>query len=219
MQLDFSRVPEYEAQPLHFKQDVFREKLNTDPAITVFKDAIHGSNKYLDILFRSGENVRSLVRRRSDFIDLILHYAWHAQPWDDDIVLIAVGGYGRSELHPHSDIDILILTEDDTGKKYDDQLQSFVTLLWDIGLAVGSSVRSLKECIDIAREDITVATNLLESRTLVGNNDLRLSLRKATGPEHIWPMKAFFAAKWEAVFWNRNPHSTRRERLFYRTRI
>lgn len=206
--LDFNKVPRYEAQPFHFKQETLRTNLaESDDDIAVFKAAISGSDDYLNVLFEAGENIRSLVRKRSDFIDLVLHYAWQSLDWDDDISLIAVGGYGRQELHPFSDIDIMILTKDEVDKKYDQQLQSFVTFLWDIGLAVGSSVRSLSECIRIAREDITVTTNLLESRHLCGNHELFLSLRELTGPDHMWPAKEFFAAKSEEQSKRHNKHN------------
>jgi ankyrin repeat protein len=89
--LDFNKVPRYEAQPFHFKQETLRTNLaQSDDDIAVFKAAISGSDDYLNVLFEAGENIRSLVRKRSDFIDLVLHYAWQSLDWDDDISLIAV---------------------------------------------------------------------------------------------------------------------------------
>lgn len=192
-----ANIPEYACQPLCLNQIRFRADLDVKPPITVFKDTISGMDKHFGIRFHEGENIRSLIESRASFIDVILHYAWHQYQWQDDVCLLAVGGYGRGELHPHSDIDILILLGDDVGTKYNDQMQAFVTFLWDIGLEVGSSVRSLAECINIAKNDITVATNLIESRRLAGHDQLRNQLQLLTGPEHMWPMPEFFKAKWD----------------------
>lgn len=190
-------APEYACQPLCFNQAKFRKDLVLKPSITVFKDTICGMNTHFSTLFNEGEDIRSLIEARANFIDVILHYAWFQHNWEDDICLLAVGGYGRGELHPHSDIDILILLDDKVGNKYDEQLQTLVTFLWDIGLEIGSSVRGLSECIDIAKGDITVATNILESRRIAGSDALRDKLQTLSGPEHIWSLPDFFKAKWD----------------------
>lgn len=189
--------PHYPCQPIFFNQGKFRADLQTNAPISVFKKAIAETDAHFKERFLESEDVRQLVLERASFIDLILHYAWHQYRWDNDIALIAVGGYGRKELHPKSDIDILILLDDKARKKYDENLQSFVTFLWDIGLEIGSSVRTLKECIKIAKHDITVVTNLLEARRLAGNDALRDKLQVLTGPEHMWPVSQFFDAKVE----------------------
>jgi len=200
-------IPEYAYQPLCLNQFQFRADLETKPLIDVFKDAISGMQKHFSIRFHEGENIRSLIESRAKFIDVILHYAWHQYQWEKDICLLAVGGYGRGELHPHSDIDILILLDNHVGTKYNDQMQALVTFLWDIGLEVGSSVRSVAECVDIARSDITVATNLIESRRIVGNDQLRDQLQSLTGPEHMWPMREFFKAKWDEQTTRHDKHN------------
>ncbi len=190
-----TRYPEYAYQPIFFNQKRFREDLGKKPNITVFKDAIAGIDKHFEARFYEGDDIRNLVQERATFIDLILHYIWHQFDWQDDICLIAVGGYGRCELHPHSDIDILILLDNKVGKKYDENIRAFVTQLWDIGLEIGSSVRSLKECIKFAKNDITIATNLIEARRLAGNDRLRDTLQIKTGPKHMWREDKFFKAK------------------------
>ncbi len=189
------RFPEYACQPIFFNQNRFRDDLASKPKIKVFKDAIAGINQHFETRFYEGNDIRHLIHERSAFIDLILHYSWYQFDWDDDICLIAVGGYGRGELHPQSDIDILILLDNKVGKKYDENLQAFVTHLWDIGLGVGSSVRTLKECIKIAKQDITVATNLIEARRIAGNDKLRDQLQIKTGPKYMWREDRFFKAK------------------------
>ena len=88
------------------------------------------------------------------------------------MALVACGGYGRGELHPASDVDILILLQRSPNKEAKTFIEHFIRFLWDIGLEVGHSVRSIKECISESRNDITVATNLMESRHLQGDPDL-----------------------------------------------
>lgn len=205
--MQVSHIPEYACQPLCLNQIRFRKDLAVKSTIEVFKDTIIGMNTHFNIRFAEGEDIRSLVESRASFIDVILHYAWFQHDWEDDICLLAVGGYGRGELHPHSDIDILILLNDDVGTKYNHALQAFVTFLWDIGLEVGSSVRSISECINIARNDITVATNLLESRRICGNDKLRDRLQVQTDPEHMWPMRDFFKAKSDEQRNRHNKHN------------
>src|SRR5690606_42108284 len=104
---------------------------------------------------------------------------------DDNIALLAVGGYGRGELHPHTDIDLLILLKKSNTKPYKDSIERFLTFLWDIQLKIGQSVRSIRTCVDEAKADITVATNLIECRTLTGNPDLRQLMQTKSGPGRI----------------------------------
>jgi [protein-PII] uridylyltransferase len=85
--------------------------------------------------------------------------------------LIAVGGYGRGELYPYSDIDLLLLIPDNSESNLalNQDIEHLISLMWDIGLNVGHSVRTLDECISEAQKDVTVQTNLLESRLLAGD--------------------------------------------------
>ena len=101
----------------------------------------------------------------------------------------------RGELHPHSDIDLLILLRESNTDAYRDSIEQFLMLLWDIGLEVGQSVRSISECQEEARNDITVITNLMESRTLSGDESLRQAMIEALSAEHMWTDAEFFRAK------------------------
>lgn len=199
--------PEFSGQPIFFNQRRFREDFAIKPAIRVFKDAISGVNGHFDRRYEEGEDIRFLISERATFIDLILHYAWHRYPWGEDICLIAVGGYGRHELHPHSDIDILVLLDNSAGNRYQEEIQNFITLLWDIGLDVGSSVRTLDECVAIAKRDITVATNLMEARRLAGNDRLRDQLQMLTSSEYMWSAGEFYRAKFEEQFQRHKKHN------------
>ncbi|MAY37328.1 MULTISPECIES: [protein-PII] uridylyltransferase [Spongiibacter] len=146
--------------------------------------------------FYADEPIQTLVRMRSEKLDILLRFLWSRYDWGDDIALIAVGGYGRGELHPHSDIDLLILT-DDKAADYRENIESLITLLWDINLEIGHSVRGVSECRQAAIDDITIVTNLMESRPLSGNAELHEQLMALVGPDQIWPSAEFFRAKWD----------------------
>ena len=106
-----------------------------------------------------------LLSARSDAVDNVLNHLW--QFYLDqrcDLALAAVGGYGRGELYPFSDIDLLILVNDSPNEDTATQISELLRNLWDIGLKVGSSVRTLEECETQAREDLTIFTSLLEAR-------------------------------------------------------
>ncbi|MBI3171570.1 MAG: nucleotidyltransferase domain-containing protein, partial [Hydrocarboniphaga effusa] len=111
------------------------------------------------------------------------------------VTLVAVGGYGRGELSPHSDIDLLLLHERGELEKSKPALEKFTAFLWDIGLEVGSSVRTVDECLKIAGSDLTVITNLMESRPLVGDRGLYAELQAGMTPDRMWPVDEFFRAK------------------------
>jgi [protein-PII] uridylyltransferase len=194
--MPMSSVPYFERPLFFFDQSRFRRALAENPIITVFKDAINAASTQSNRRFLEGEDIRALVYERALFVDCVLHYAWHQFAWPDGISLEAVGGYGRGELHPGSDIDLLILHRPDVFETCKDDIEKFLTLLWDIGLEIGSSVRTVKQTIEIARADITVATNIMESRTLVGDPSLRTELVKESAPDKIWSAEEFFRAKY-----------------------
>ena len=149
--------------------------------------------------FREGADVRALVRSRADTVDTVLRLIWNRYPFarSEDIALIAVGGYGRGELHPHSDIDLLILTREGMAPEWQDDLGAFITLLWDLKLDIGHSVRSMDESISAAREDISILTNLLETRTIAGPDTLRQALSEQAYSDEVSSDKAYFVAKRE----------------------
>lgn len=165
--------------------------------IAAFKKAIRQAHEVLDGRFHAGRDIRRLIEDRAWFVDNILQQAWAQFDWseDADIALLAVGGYGRGELHPYSDIDLLILLDSEDHEVFREPIERFLTLLWDIGLEVGQSVRSVDECAVEAQADLTVITNLMESRTVAGPERLRQRMLEVTSPERMWPSKAFFLAK------------------------
>jgi [protein-PII] uridylyltransferase len=197
-----------ELQPLFFfDEERFRGRLKDSNPLTVFKDAIAAANGHFDSRFLEGEHVDNLIHERSGFIDRILAYAWDQFDWDDNIALLAVGGYGRCELHPYSDIDLLILLKKSNTKPYKENIEKFLTFLWDIQLKIGQSVRSIRQCTQEAKADLTIATNLMESRTLVGNPLLRKEMMAKTAPNKIWASRVFFKAKCEEQVVRHSKHS------------
>lgn len=180
--------------------------LSPPERIKYYKALIQNNNAELIRQFRDGTPIAAIIRARADFIDSLLIDAWFqlTGPCAERLALVAVGGYGRRELHLHADIDLLVVlnnSEDqmalvsaDAGS-YQQALTAFFNFLWDIGLKPGHSARTLDECVEAARKDQTVITNLLEARLLCGSRRLFESLWQRIGPEHIWPSPAFFEAK------------------------
>ena len=149
--------------------------------------------------FRQGADVRALVHSRSGTLDTVLALIWNRYAFaaSADISLVAVGGYGRGGLHPHSDIDLLILTRSGIEENWQEDLGAFITLLWDLKLDIGHSVRSIQESMDAAREDVTILTNLLETRTIAGPDDLRDELSHQVYSDAISSDRDYFIAKRE----------------------
>ncbi len=166
--------------------------------LPLFRDTLKAANAVLVERFHAGRAATELVPARAALVDALLARAWRLYLPDDspDLALVAVGGYGRGELHPASDIDLLILIRDEDDP-WHEGIAAFLTFLWDIGLEVGQSVRNVAECVREATRDITVATNIQESRLLLGARDLYLEQKRLCSPAHIWPGPTFFTAKWE----------------------
>lgn len=183
--------------PDMFDSSAFRKQLETGPAINSCKSAITSTTEYLHQQFRSGAPASDLIRLRAAFVDQMLAILWDRQDWGpSQLALVAVGGYGRGELHPHSDVDLLILL----GENCDscrEALSNFLTLLWDIGLKIGHSVRDIGECVERAAGDITILTNLMEARVIRGPEQLMQQVRELIGPDKMWSSQAFFQAKME----------------------
>jgi len=194
-------MPTYEFSPSLAGPDLAdldRRLASGGPPRTVFRDFLREGRAYLHERFDRGASVAPLVTAYSGLVDELLKRAWRLQlPAEASCALVAVGGYGRGELHPGSDIDILILLDEAHHEWVTDPVAAFVTFLFDIGLKPGHSVRTVAECVYWATQDITVITNLLESRLLVGAEVLYQEVQRATAPDHIWPSDAFFAAKWQ----------------------
>ena len=181
-----------------FNESDFIDKLNnSDSDISVYKEFLNTGVEALKQSFYEGRSSRDLVSLHARLVDRLLCHAWQRNISFEQVCLVAVGGYGRGELCPCSDIDLMILHKKRLKDDHIKQIESFLTLLWDIGLEVGHSVRTVKDCVGESKLDVTVMTNLLEARLLSGDESLYENMRKATGPKKIWKTQKFFAAKVE----------------------
>ena len=170
----------------------------SDAVLMPLKRALKQGDQALVELFKQGVVAAQLVPARAIFVDQILVALWQFLfAGNEQLALLAVGGYGRGELHPGSDIDLMVLGEEVQLQAEQEKLQQFLTLLWDLGLEIGQSVRTLADCVRESEQDITVITNLTEARLLSGNADLFDQLRDCISPQRIWSNQAFFAAKKE----------------------
>ena len=176
---------------------VARLQSGEELAIPRLKETLREISDELTALFHAGRPIRELVNGRALLIDTILQSLWQDHVGNQEATLVAVGGYGRAELHPASDIDLLFLVPEERNEFLAESISGLITLLWDIGLCVGQSVRTVEECIEHARDDISIATNLLEARLLAGDSRLFDAMIEGTSPARIWPTDVFFAAKME----------------------
>ncbi len=165
--------------------------------LETFRATLKSAAAILQQQFNDDADAAMLVLARSHTIDALVTHAWRhfMTATDHGTALVAVGGYGRSELLPGSDIDLMILLDGTAHELCHSRIEDFLAFLWDIGLEVGHSVRDLAQCVDEAQRDITVATNIMEARLLAGAVTLFEAMRAATGPDRIWPIREFFAAK------------------------
>jgi len=164
---------------------------------TAFREVLDRGTELLKERFEADEAVEDLVRDRARLVDIVLRAAWvrHAGKFADDLALIAVGGYGRGELHPSSDIDIMVLLPKSDSADWQPDIERFLTFLWDIGLEVGHSVRSIDDCQRESLADISVATTLFEARLLAGPESLFAGMRRALASDRLWSSQDFFEAK------------------------
>ena len=181
--------------PLFFDQKRFLADLENHDPVKVFRDALNASKSHFKNRFYEGEDIHNLVNESARFADLILAVAWGRYEWQDDVSLIAVGGYGRGELHPHSDIDLLILVKRAVSSDYRSNIEQFIAFLWDIQLKIGHSVRSVSQCVSEAKSDLSIATNLMETRLVAGSSLPLLDMLRKTGPDQIWASTDFYKGK------------------------
>lgn len=165
--------------------------------LRTLKSALGEADACLAGMFHATEDVNQLVKARAWVVDQLILCAWrNLFPAGENVSLVAVGGFGRGELHPHSDVDLLILLADSTpSDELRTAIETFVTLLWDAGFYLGHSVRTVDACVTEAKKDIATATNLMESRLLSGSREMMQSMLDATAADQVWSAAEFFDAK------------------------
>ncbi|MCB6184463.1 [protein-PII] uridylyltransferase [Leeia sp. TBRC 13508] len=166
---------------------------NLPTEITPLRDWIRQEKQKISETYDFTSRPNTRLAAQSKLVDQLLQTLWARQSMPEASLLIAVGGYGRGQLYPFSDIDLLILVAEDASEEDNQKVEAFIHLLWDIGLEVGHSVRTLKECIQESETDITVQTSMSEARLLVGDEQTFhtfLDQQKA-----VFDPKLFFEAK------------------------
>ncbi|MGX9417108.1 bifunctional uridylyltransferase/uridylyl-removing protein GlnD [Vibrio sp. WJH972] len=172
---------------------------DADITTSKLKDELDKFGEHQKDLFSNRQSVTDLVYGRAEYVDQILIRLWRFFGFDtvEDISLVAVGGYGRKELHPLSDIDILILSKEEIAPEIQSKVSDFITFLWDLRLEIGHAVRTINQCSEIGREDLSVATNLQEARFIVGSESNFHKMTLMILSESFWPTETFFQAKVE----------------------
>ncbi|SEP11326.1 [protein-PII] uridylyltransferase [Nitrosovibrio sp. Nv6] len=167
--------------------------------IEAIKETLLQGRELLRQRYYKNKNGAALLLDHSRLVDGVLRQVWREMEMPRSIALLAVGGYGRRQLFPHSDTDLLVLVSKAEGEAaaidhaIETQLECWVRLLWDIGLDVGHSIRTIQECADEAAKDITVQTSLLEARQLAGHRQLFTEFSRVM--QAMLEPRQFFRAK------------------------
>ena len=161
-------------------RDLLKQQLKADRALLI-------------AAFRDDGKPEKLLRGLRQSVDSVLTAAWKQAGLPPDTALVGVGGYGRGELFPFSDVDLLILLGQPATALTQARLESLVQLLWDLGLEIGSAIRTVDECLVESRADITVQTSLLEARLVAGDARVFDELQRRYGA--AMDPQAFFQAK------------------------
>jgi [protein-PII] uridylyltransferase len=150
--------------------------LNPAELIQSVRDQLHQFN--LDLSVEQEQPVTQLIKQRSDFIDQLLINGWqHFLGTSAELFSIAaLGGYGRRELFPFSDIDLLIVCETSPDTQIQQQISAFLQFLWDIGLQPAQSIQTVSQCITLAQNDVSFMTSILDMRFIFGNQQLTSQL-------------------------------------------
>lgn len=176
-------------------KDTQSRNIQSKQAIQTWRNTLKTQQNALETSFFQHKNTAQLLRNQSQLIDKLLKQIWLQANIHAEVCLIAVGGYGREELFPYSDIDLLILLPHQHDYVLNEQIESLIGQLWDIGLSVGHSVRTHEECSNEAAQDVTVQTNLLEARLLAGSKHNYQLFVEAI--DALMQPAEFFAAKFK----------------------
>ena len=163
------------------------------PDATTWRNALKEGRAALFEAYLARPRAQALLGGLSSLTDRVLCEIWQAHALPEGAALVAVGGYGRGEMFPHSDVDVLILLDDGLPDADHLHFEPLIGLFWDVGLPIGHSVRKLSECLAESSGDITIQTNLLEARWLAGDPALFRRMREGLAAQ-MNPL-AFYQAK------------------------
>ncbi len=183
-----------------FDAKPFRDAcLDAADVLRIFQQALeHGRNALAEYHLETG-HAATLVKRSSWLTDQLLIQAWRRffpAPGNSPS-LIATGGYGRAQLNPASDIDLLILLPGRADKSQLETTEAFIRFCWDMGLKVGHSARTLQDSMHMAAQNLTVMTNMMEARLICGNPACFAALQNRLRRANIWPTRKYVKAKLE----------------------
>ena len=158
-----------------------------------WRNTLKNGREALFAAYRRRPRAHTLLAGLSALTDSVLRDIWRAHDLPEHAALVAVGGYGRGEMYPQSDVDVLILLDDALPECELARFEPLIGLFWDVGLPIGHSVRRLAECLAESAGDITIQTNLLEARHLAGDENLFLGMRDSLAAQ--MQAAAFYQAK------------------------
>ncbi|WP_353156338.1 nucleotidyltransferase domain-containing protein, partial [Herminiimonas fonticola] len=163
------------------------------PLAHALKEQLKAERQTVIDRFLADGKAEQLLTQLKNKVDAALSQAWTSFELPPTAALIAVGGYGRGELFPYSDVDVLILLHEHPDAALQAKLEELIQLFWDLGLEIGHSIRTIDECLSEAAADITVQTSLLEARLIMGDS-AQFQLLKERCDAAMDP-QAFFQAK------------------------
>jgi [protein-PII] uridylyltransferase len=147
----------------------------------------------LQAAFFADPDTPKFLREHARLVDRVVTHLWAAAAMPADYALLAVGGYGRAQLYPHSDVDVLVLLPSGADAAGAAAIEAYFASLWDVGLDLAHAVRTIPECEAAMQSDVTVRTSLLENRWLAGARRLHDRLRRSFDAQI--DVRAFYAAK------------------------
>ena len=173
-----------------------KSHLVSQPNNSAGKESISELRNAIEAKYWANAPIGKLLQEYSQGIDKVLTEIWYKHfQTNSNSALYAVGGYGRAELHPYSDIDLLLVSENLDQEK--SSIEQFFQEVFDLNLEVGHSARDIASCTEQASKDITVATAINEKRLIVGNQNLSSKIEDSSIKGKVWPSKLFFLAKLE----------------------
>lgn len=168
----------------------------SDTARIALRQLLGDVGRGLADAYRAGVSAEILVRARADAVDRVVVHVWSASVGDNaPVALYAVGGYGRSELFPHSDVDLLVLMDAKPAGATTRALESFFVCLWDLGLKPGHAVRAPAQSRELAQSDASVYTSLLDARRICGSAQFDGDLAALLADDALWPRASYLAAR------------------------